>query len=271
MRQTGWFANTLGAEIDLAARATIPRRDKNGNRITEVRRFACGSDFGDPNRSSDPNIGFGVNLTAFPTTAGAAPQSITLVNPVALYIDRIAAGVITDERGNPLPEWFKIVRGVAGRGLMAVLEPPPGATFGLDKVQIVGDPLTHGGQVAEQIQMVLYARTANFGHPAPPLERCVRHCCRVNNTAPVDLVNLAHPAAESQCSVQRRVRSSCRTKRSGRRHGTARAEIRPLFRTVLDQRRRWHAVRGSQSMGYRDRRRVSVRPVNGFHRQICAA
>src|SRR5262249_22812755 len=150
-------ANTLGAEIDLAARATVPRRDATGKRVTEVRRLACGSDFGDANRSSDPNIGLGVNLTVFPATPGAAAQSITLANPVALYLDRIAAGVITDEDDNPLPDWFKIVRGVTGRGLMAVLEPPADAAFGLDKVQIIGKKLTHGGQVADHIQMVLYA------------------------------------------------------------------------------------------------------------------
>lgn len=193
-------ANTLGAEINLAARATVPRRDVNGNRVTEVRRFACGSNFGDPNRSSDPNIGLGVNLTAFPAAAGAAPQSITLANPVALYLDRIAAGVVTDEDENPLPGWFTIVRGVAGRGLMAVLEPPPGAGFGLDKAQIVGRKLTHGGQVAEHIQMVLYAKTANFGQAAPPLERCILHCCQPNSAAPVDQINLGHVGGTTGCS-----------------------------------------------------------------------
>jgi hypothetical protein len=192
-------ANTLGAEINLAARATIPRHDFNNNRITEVRRFACGSDFGDPNRSSDPAIGLGVNLTAFPATPGAAPQSITLANPVALYIDRIAPGVITDEDDNPLSGWFRIVRGVGGRGLMAVLEPPAGAAFGLDKVQIIARKLTHGGQVAENIQMVLYAKTANLGHPAPPLERCTRHCCRADSAVPVEQINVRHPTATTNC------------------------------------------------------------------------
>lgn len=128
----------VGAAINLAARATIPRRDVNGARVTDIRRFACGSNLGDPNRSSDPNIGFGVNLTAFPATAGSAVQPITLANPVGLYIDEVA-NVITDENDNPLPGWFTIVRGVTGRGLMAVLEPPQGATFGLEKVHILGD------------------------------------------------------------------------------------------------------------------------------------
>lgn len=193
-------ANTLGAEINLAARATIPRKDANGQRITDVRRFACASDFGDPNRSSDPNIGSGVNLTVLPAAAGGTvPRSITLANPVALYIDRIAAGVLTDEHDNPLPGWFKIVRGVVGRGLMAVLEPPPDAGFGLDKVLIDGEPLTHGGQVAEHIQMVLYAKTADLLRPTPPLHRAVSHCCMPANGMPADKLNFSHQNSGVAC------------------------------------------------------------------------
>lgn len=193
-------ANTLGAEINLAARATIPRKDVNGHRITDVRRFACASDFGDPNRSSDPNIGSGVNLTVLPAVAGAPPQSVTLSNPVALYMDRIAAGVITDKDGNPLVGWFRFVRGVQGHGLMAVLEPPVGAVLGLDKVFIDGAPLTHGGQVAEHIQMVLYAKTANLHQPVPALQLPVGHCCMQNDGKPPEKVNFEHSGPSQACS-----------------------------------------------------------------------
>jgi hypothetical protein len=193
------FANTLGAEINLAAQATIPRRDINGDRVTDVRRFACASTFGDPNRSSDPNIGNGVNLTAMPG-GGGATQSITLANPVALYIDRIAAGAVTDQDGNPLAGWFKIVRGVAGRGLMAVLEPPAGATFGLDKILIANRELSHGGQVAERIQMVLYGKTASLGQPTPQLQPCIMHCCRLDTGADTSAINLRHIEAAATCA-----------------------------------------------------------------------
>jgi hypothetical protein len=141
-----------------------------------------------------------VNLTAVPAAAGSAAQSITLANPVALYIDKLAANVITDENDNPLPGWFKIVRGVAGRGLMAALEPPAGASFGLEKVLVQGEKLTHGGQVAEQIQMILYAKTANLGHPVPPLQACVAHCCRPDSAVPVDKVNLGQVDPTEACS-----------------------------------------------------------------------
>jgi len=177
-----------------------PRKDANGNRISDARRLACSSDFGDPNRSSDPSIGLGVNLTAFPVAAGTLPQSITLANPVALYLDRIAPGVITDENENPLSGWFKIVRGTGGRGLMAVLQPPPGAAFGLDKIQVLGRKLSHGGQVAEHIQMVLYAKTANLGHPSPPIEQCIGHCCRPDNAVPTEQNNLRHAGQQTSCA-----------------------------------------------------------------------
>jgi hypothetical protein len=194
-------ANTLGAEINLAARATIPRRDVNGNRVTDVRRFACGSNFGDPNRSSDPNIGHGVNFTVLPGAAGGVTQSITLGNPVALYIDRLAAGAVTDEDGTPLPGWFKIVRGITGRGLMAVLEPPPGAAFGLDKIRIANKKLTRGGQVAERIQMVLYGTTANLGQAAPQLQPCIMHCCRPDIQTDISKVNLDQVKAAATCGA----------------------------------------------------------------------
>jgi hypothetical protein len=174
-------ANTLGAEINLAARATIPRKSGAGARITEVRRFACSSNFGDANRSSDPNIGLAANLTALPQGGGAS--SVTLANPVALYMSKLLDGKITDDQGNPL-DWFRFERGEKGHGLMAILEPPPGSPFGFEKVLVAGVPLKFGGQIAEHIEMVLYAKTANLGKPETPLAPVVGCCCVPQGTPP---------------------------------------------------------------------------------------
>ncbi|HEX5264842.1 MAG TPA: hypothetical protein VFW13_15025, partial [Phenylobacterium sp.] len=149
-------ANSLGAEIDLAAKATVVRGN-GGVRVTDVRQLACCSDFGDPNRSSDPNIGHAVNTSCTPVD-GSPAQDVTLANPVALYIDGLAPGTITGPNDEPLDNWFTFVRGATGHGLMAVLAPPAGAAFGLDQVKVKGIPLAYGGQVAEAIQMVLYAK-----------------------------------------------------------------------------------------------------------------
>jgi hypothetical protein len=195
-------ANTLFAEINLAAQSTIMRRNGQGARITSVRQFACASSFGDVNRTSDPSIGSSVNLTVFPAAPGSTAQSITLANPVGLYIAGLQDGVLTDDNDNPL-NWFRFVRGGPSRGLMAVLEPPAGAAFGLERVRIAGVPLTHGGQVAERITMVLFARTANLSKPVPPLLPAVAHCCAPSPFDPpkIDQINLSHTAADTGCSA----------------------------------------------------------------------
>jgi len=53
--------------------------------------------------------------------------------------------------------------------------------------------------VAEQIQMVLYAKTANLGHAVPPLQACVAHCCRPDNSVPVDRLNLDFVELRAMC------------------------------------------------------------------------
>jgi len=197
-------ANTLGAEINLAAQATILRVSTSGQRVTQVRSFACCSNFGDPNRSSDPNIGSMANLTAVPVGAHK-PMSVTLANPVALYMARLAAGVLTDEDGNALDSWFTFVRGTTNHGLMAVLQPPPGSPIGLDKVQVGGIPLERGGQVAEHIEMVLYAKTADLGKPMPPLAPAVGCCCVPTSTPPaaVERLNFEHISKPNTCAKQK--------------------------------------------------------------------
>jgi hypothetical protein len=194
-------ANTLGAEINLAARSTAMRHDNTGTRITETRRLVCCSGFGSSNRSSDPTIGQAVNITALGNQPGDKPQSITLANPVALYMDSLAAGTLTDEEGSPLDDWFTFVRGVQGRGLMALVAPPPGDARTLEKLRVKGSTLGSGAQIAEAIQMVLYAKTSAFNGPAPPVAPCVFHCCMPSGTPPAKIkdLNLDQPAASDAC------------------------------------------------------------------------
>jgi hypothetical protein len=199
-------ANTLGAEINLAARATVLRKAGNGARITDVRRLACCSTFGDANRSSDPTIGQAVNLTVLPPQAGVASARVTLANPVGLYMNKIRPGALTDDQGNPLDNWFRFERGVAGRGLMAVVEPPAGSAIGFDRVQVLGVPLDRGGQLAAVIQMVLYAKAAPASGAAPALEFCEEHCCMPKGTPPQKIkdVNLDQSSVVSVCAAPQR-------------------------------------------------------------------
>lgn len=48
--------NTLGAEVDIAGQATVIRKDKNGNTVTnEAQLIAC-SQYGNAGRNSDPSV-----------------------------------------------------------------------------------------------------------------------------------------------------------------------------------------------------------------------
>jgi hypothetical protein len=196
-------ANTLGAEINLAAIASVPRKDSSGKRVEDIRRLACCGGFGDPNRSSDPSIGFAVNTTCLPLAAGGAAQDATLADPVALYMDGLQEGTITGPQDEPLDSWFNFVRGRKGRGLMAVLEPPAGAAFGLDQVKVKGVPLQRGGQVAEVIDMVLYAKVNPHAGAVPSLTSCARTCCMPAGTPPAKIktINLNQPRNGFTCGA----------------------------------------------------------------------
>jgi len=49
-------ANTLGAEIDIAAQATVIRKDPQGKIITSSDQLIKCSKYGNPNRNSDPTV-----------------------------------------------------------------------------------------------------------------------------------------------------------------------------------------------------------------------
>jgi hypothetical protein len=197
-------ANTLGAEVNLAARATVLRHDASSHRIVESRRLISASGYGDVNRSSDPAIGFGVNITAVPE-GQTKPLSITLANPVGLYMDSIAESQLTDKNDQPLVGWFTFVRGVKGRGLMAVLEPPKDDARTLDDVYVSGKKLVSGAQIASLIQMVIYAATAKLNAPMSPVHPPFYRSCVPEGTDVGDLskVNLLGGfSADQSCKIQ---------------------------------------------------------------------
>lgn len=172
-------ANTLGAEIDLAAKATVQRLDAHGELVSERRRLACCSNFGDPNRNSDPTIGLTVNQTVRGGT------SITLADPVGLYIRAFDASRISDAAGNALEGWWTIKRGGAGHALRAELGPPPGSARSIADVRVGNnEPLTTGGQLAELTTMVLYARALALGVHDPEPHGCPNRCCVTEGVAP---------------------------------------------------------------------------------------
>jgi hypothetical protein len=103
--------------------------------------------------------------------------SITLADPVGLYIGNIALGLANGPNGEPLQDRWQITRGVSGRGLRAEFAPPPGAPFGLADVLVKNAPLRRGGQLAELVTMVLYAQTLKLNLQEPAAQTCTSKCC----------------------------------------------------------------------------------------------
>lgn len=145
--------NTLPAELDIAAQATLPRLDDSGDVTTDVVSCThCGSNegLGEPGRNSDPTIAQMVNAVA------ANACLLTIPDPVGLYIQGLDMTGWTAPGGVALADCWKVVRGTPT--VRATFTVPDGAQ--LSDFSIGGIPITYAGQIAEKISVFL---TAAFG------------------------------------------------------------------------------------------------------------
>ncbi|MFL6451680.1 MAG: hypothetical protein ACJ746_28985 [Bryobacteraceae bacterium] len=165
--------NTLGAEVNIAAFATIKRKHADGTAITDSDELIRCAQFGQAGRASDPHIGDIVN--------GLARQgfSITIKNPIGLYIHNIDLAGFRKPDGNPIsPMYFRITRGSPGQGLRAVFEVPAGQTsaghsFAVSDITIGGVKIAFGGHIAKRISMKLTGVAVEKGKINNPAFNCV--------------------------------------------------------------------------------------------------
>jgi hypothetical protein len=172
-------ANTLGAQIYLAADATVQYPVTPSPASTLPTRLICCARFGGVNRSSDPLIGAGVNSLA---RSGLA---VTVGNPVGLYIQEVSLGGLRDPHGAPIGSAaLRVVRGSPDGSLIlrAEVAPPAGATYTLDQCTFEGEPLTGGGQIARRITMVLFGLAKSIPGRAAEQAGCAGKCCRKEDT-----------------------------------------------------------------------------------------
>ena len=158
--------NTLGAEFDLAAAATMPRKDGSGEPVTSASALVCCGRYGQIGRHSDPTIGQNVNYAI----NGDGPTSgriATLTNPPGLYMQTpdftrfaVPAG---HQQDNPADFWT-VVRGHAAganepidRILHAVYAVPADKGYTVSDLTIDGVPIHWGSQIAATITMKLAA------------------------------------------------------------------------------------------------------------------
>jgi hypothetical protein len=160
-------SNTLGAEMELAAAATIVRL-RNGAPITAERELIeCGR-YGEPERFSDPHIGAEVNALA------RQKADITLANPVGLCIAGLSvAGWQTPDGSNPLDYW-RVTRGTPDKAVRAVYQVPEDRGFTVGDITIGGRKIEHGAQIADFITIKLTGLATRFGGSAvAPVAGCV--------------------------------------------------------------------------------------------------
>jgi hypothetical protein len=159
--------NTLGAEVDLGALATVLRKRKDGTPITDSDELIKCSKYGNPGRNSDPTIGAAIN-----SIARGGPL-ITIQNPVALYIDGINWGQIETPDGTDPSTFWKWARGQEGTYMRAEFEVPSTKDYVLGDLTVKGLPLEYGGQLADFIKISITGRAMDTeGHNQIPLRLC---------------------------------------------------------------------------------------------------
>jgi hypothetical protein len=161
--------NSLGAEIRIAADATILRKNDDGSLKTDAQDLITCARYGEPGRASDPHIGDLVNGLA------RDGYAISLKDPVGLYMSRPRlAGFTTPDGRLVTQDWFKIARGSEDYILHGVFAAPQGSQFAVGDILIGGVPLAYGGQVAKVIDMGLTGIAYGKGTIKNPAFPCGR-------------------------------------------------------------------------------------------------
>lgn len=161
--------NTLLAEIELAAGASLVRRRADGQFITDEQELiVCGA-YGAAERHSDPHIGGQVNELA------RLKADISLANPIGLCISKLSvAGWETPDGSNPLDYW-KITRGTLEKALRAEFEVPAAKNFVVGDIKINGKNIEFGAQIADFITIKLTGLATRIGQSVvQPFDGCVQ-------------------------------------------------------------------------------------------------
>jgi hypothetical protein len=163
--------NSITAEIQLGADATVHYRNGRGGAVVEPSALICCAAYGGPDRNSDPTIGATVNALA---RAGAM---ITLPNPVGLYMDHIDLTGWQAPAGVQIEDCVRVMRGAPGMIERLVVEVPGGSGPTVGDLTIGGEPIEHGGQIAECITVKLVGGAAKIGSVQNAPTACVARCC----------------------------------------------------------------------------------------------
>ena len=165
--------NALQAEIQLGADASVLRADAAGKPVVLPEPLICCALYGGPDRNSDPTIGASVNALA---RLGAL---ITLADPVGLYMDHIDTSGWVYPDGSPATDCVRVVRGNERERMIERLEieVPAYRHLTVGDIQIGGENIHYGGQIAECITVKLIGTAAKLGSVTNTPIHCSGRCC----------------------------------------------------------------------------------------------
>jgi phosphatidylserine/phosphatidylglycerophosphate/cardiolipin synthase-like enzyme len=165
-------ANSLSAEIELGAAATI-RRLRNGQELTGAQELIRCSRYGEAGRNSDPFIGEQVNALA------RRKADISINNPVGLYFHEFnPVGWVTPRTpsapdGVDPRKFWRYVRGQDDHFVRAVFEVPPGTGYVVGDIEIDGKAIEFGAQIADFITIKLEGLATRIGQSTvAPVNGC---------------------------------------------------------------------------------------------------
>jgi hypothetical protein len=206
--------NYLSAEINIAARSTVIR-GSGDTPLSNDRALICCGAYGAVNRNSDPKIGAIVN------SAVRDGNWVSLRVPIGLYVSDIDSSQFTKPDGSAITDfktrYWNVIRGSADDKMIlrASLKVPEEETFDnkpllLGDLLISGDQLKYGGQVADTIDIGLYATVVPGAPKATPIP-CKNKCCadrefpNIDNIVPVnmDCASTQFTSLESDLSLPR--------------------------------------------------------------------
>jgi hypothetical protein len=160
-------SNTLGAEVNIAARSCILRA-RGGKPITDAQALIYCAKYGEPKRQSDPNIGATVNSKT------SENRFVTLENPVGLYMTGLdTTGWSTPDKADPKTFWT-VLRGTdsgdENRNMIVRAEffVPKERGYTVSDIAIGGVPIRFGAEIAAHIGMRLGVTVGPVSSLAPP-------------------------------------------------------------------------------------------------------
>ena len=169
--------NTLGAEIYLAAAATLMRDVSS----YDAQSMICCSKYGQPFRNSDPHIGFLANQTVVNTG-----DTISLQDPVGLYIQEPDFSTYSTPDNTSAQDFWTIVRGHSSQILHAVFAVPAAKGYTVSDISINGQKIAWAGQIVQTFQIQLAA----IGFSGSSLPQQQKQKCQQPSPSPTPAPNI---------------------------------------------------------------------------------